>query len=398
MTEKLYYSDPYLTKWKTVIKEVIEKEGYYLVTLNETAFYPEGGGQPADEGSIDGIQVLDVFEENNEVFHKLASLPLNQNVNCEINWERRFDHMQQHSGQHLLSAVCIELYDAHTVSFHLGSETVTIDLAVSSLSKEQMFQIEQKVNGYIYQNIGIDTYIVTKDQLTSLPIRKMPAVTENIRIVQMGMIDYNACCGTHVTKLGELGILKLIKTEKQKGNIRLHFKTGKRALHDYQQSHDVITTLSTMFSSNRDDISEKLTKMEQDHKQNGKEIESLKNEILSYKAIDYLKEHDGNLFVKKFDQYSIKDIQTLARHLFNLNNQLILIMVSLPEHRLLLTHSGISPLHCGKIMKDALIGLDAKGGGNEKQAQASFQNDSTLEEATQKLMDLITEQLKEIIQ
>lgn len=393
MTEKLYYTDPYLASWKTTIKEIINDEDFCLVTLNETAFYPEGGGQPADKGMIDGISVLDVFEDNNEVYHKLPSPPLNQTVKCSIDWERRFDHMQQHTGQHLLSAVCIELYDAHTVSFHLGTDTVTIDLAIPTLTHEQMTQIEQRVNEYIYQNIGIDTYFVTAEQLSTIPVRKMPKVTEDIRIVQIGEIDYNACCGTHVTKLGELGLLKLTKTEKQKGNTRLHFKTGKRALQDYQKSHGAISTLSNLFSSHRDDIVEKAAKMEQENKQYVKELESLKNEILSYKAIDLVKEHDdNNLIMKAFDQYSIKEIQTLARHLFQLNDQLILILASQLENRLLFTHSGAPEIHCGQIMKEALKDINAKGGGNDKQAQATFQDSNTLGATIHKLKDLLPKQ------
>lgn len=390
MTEKLYYTQPYLKNWTTTVKEIIKKENDYLVTLNETAFYPEGGGQPADEGTIDGIEILDVFEENNEIYHKLPAPPRNMQVDCKLNWERRFDHMQQHTGQHLLSAVCIELYDAHTVSFHLGAETVTIDLDLPSLTDEQMFQIEQKVNDYIYQNIGIHTYFITKEQLASIPIRKLPNVTENIRIVQIGEIDYNACCGTHVTKLGELGLLKLIKTEKQKGNTRLYFKAGKRALIDYEKSHNVVTKLSHLFSSQRDDVVEKAAKMEEQNKQYEKEIETLKNEIFSYQAHDLIKEHDGNLLIKTFDQYTMKDLQTLTRHLFNLNNQLVLIMVSQLENRLLFTHNGVSSIHCGQIMKEALKELNAKGGGNDKQAQATFSDNLTL--------DALLNQLKEKIE
>lgn len=389
MTNKLYYSNPYLKNWKTTIKQAIEKDSFYLVTLEETAFYPEGGGQPADMGTINGIEVLDVLEENNEVFHKLASLPSTKHVECEINWERRFDHMQQHSGQHLLSAVCVELYDAHTVSFHLGAESVTIDLAVPTLTDEQLFQIEQKVNQYIYQNLEIHTYFVSKDQLDDLPIRKIPLVTENIRIVQMGEIDYNACCGTHVDKIGELGLLKLIKIEKQKGNTRLYFKTGMRALYDYEKAHHVISALSNMYSCHRDNIIDKATKMEEENKQYIKEIESLKNEILSFKAAALVKEHSQIVIVDIFDQYSIKDLQTLAGHVFNFNNQLILILASRLENRLLLTHAGEQPLHCGEAMKIALKELDAKGGGNDKQAQASYQDESTLNLLIQKLTKLI---------
>lgn len=203
MTEKWYYTSPTTSEWTTTITSAKKDGDTYIITLSETAFYPEGGGQPCDNGVIAGIPVLEVFEKNEEVYHRLPSLPAASTVRCQIDMARRLDHTQQHSGQHLLSAVCIELFDAHTVGFHMGSEVVTIDLNVPSLSEEALTAIENRANELIYANIPVETYYVTKEEARQLPFRKLPKIEGNIRVVEIKGIDVSACCGTHVSRTGK---------------------------------------------------------------------------------------------------------------------------------------------------------------------------------------------------
>lgn len=168
MTNKLYYNSTYLTDWKTCITENIEREDGLYVILEETAFYPHGGGQPCDLGTIGDIPVLDVISEEDLVLHKLERLPDDLSVTCQIDWKRRFDHMQQHSGQHLLSAICLDLYQFMTLSFHLGEDYCTIDIEAPELSPKQLHSIEWEVNRQIYQNHSILSYFVTGKRLHSL--------------------------------------------------------------------------------------------------------------------------------------------------------------------------------------------------------------------------------------
>ncbi|MBE4908589.1 alanyl-tRNA editing protein [Bacillus luteolus] len=371
MTDRLYYTSPLLSSWDTEVKEVIEENEKYLVTLAATAFYPEGGGQPADHGYIDSIQVLDVVEKGDEIYHILPHPPSNSTVSCKIDYNRRIDHMQQHTGQHLLSAVCIELYDAHTVSFHLGEDTVTIDLSVSELTEVQMNSIENKVNEYIYENLPIDKYIVTVDQLTSLPLRKMPEVSEEIRIVEIKGIDTSACCGTHVMSTGQLGVMKLLKTEKQKGNMRLHFKCGKRALMDYQESSMILQKLSSKFSTNRSQLTDTVTKLENENKQLQKELEQLREKNDEFLAQDLLNNTHNAMIIQTFEEKTFKELQSLSKKVVNRTDKLLLL-ISTSEKKVLLSHSGTQTIHCGQLFKEHLPSFNGKGGGNASSAQGAF--------------------------
>jgi len=238
MIEKIYYTSPYTTKWTASILSSFESNNRYYVELNKTAFYPEGGGQPSDIGTIAGHKVLDVTEKDHSVFHEIDKpLEVDIQVECEIDWNRRFDHMQQHTGQHLLSAILSDVFNIHTVSFHLGKDIASIDVNVPSIDDKALIEIEQAVNKAIYANKPLNTYYVSQDQLSTLSLRKMPELEdEQIRIVEIHTLDTSACCGTHVRSTGELGIIKLLKTEKQRGHTRLFFKCGMRALKDYEQT------------------------------------------------------------------------------------------------------------------------------------------------------------------
>lgn len=205
MTNKLYYNSTYQTDWQTRVTETIEREDGLYVLLEETAFYPHGGGQPCDLGAIQGIPVLDVISEEELVLHKLERLPNEESVTCQIDWNRRFDHMQQHSGQHLLSAVCLEKHNFMTLSFHLGEDYCTIDIEVSELSSDQLYSIEREVNRQIYLNHNILSYFVTGEEAAQLKLVKQPKVTENIRIVEIKDVEYNACGGHMCPQQVKLG-------------------------------------------------------------------------------------------------------------------------------------------------------------------------------------------------
>jgi alanyl-tRNA synthetase len=378
LTQRLYYSSPLLSNWDTEINEIIEENEKFLVSLRATAFYPDGGGQPSDHGLIDGIQVLDVIEKGVEIYHILPHPPSNSTVSCKIDWNRRFDHMQQHTGQHLLSAVCIELYDAHTVSFHLGVDTVTIDLAIQKLTEVQMKTIEEKVNQYIYEDVKIKKYVVNQEQLSSLPLRKIPEVSEEIRIVEIIGIDTSACCGTHVMSTGQLGVMKLLKTEKQKGNVRLHFKCGKRALTDYQVSHEIIQQLSNKFSTNRTQFLDSIVKLEIEAKRMQKELDQLREINDEFIAKELLDQNNSEIITQTFGDKSFKELQGLIKKLTTKTDKVILL-ISSSEDKVLLAHSGSHSLHCGQLFKEHLNTYNGKGGGNAISAQASFTDKNELE-------------------
>ncbi len=371
MSTKLYYESSYTRDWQTQITKKIEKDHEFFVTLEQTAFYPYGGGQPCDIGYINGIAVLDVFTEDDEVIHKVERLPETLNVTCTLDWKRRFDHMQHHSGQHLLSAVCLDLLQARTVSFHLGIDDVTIDVDQYEITAEQLLEIEREVNKQIYQNRKIHSYIVTKEQLMEIPVVKMPKVTENIRIVEIEGIEYNACGGTHVSRTGEIGLIKLYKTEKLKDVTRIHFKCGYRALHDYQESLTILGTLSEKFNTGRKDILDRLEKWEQDRKQLQSRVEMLQEQNDDYLAKELLTKIEGNVLTHIFEEKPLKQMQKLAAKLGS-EHHLIVLFASISENKVLLSQSGSHSISCGGFFKEHLGRFKGKGGGNNQSAQAGF--------------------------
>lgn len=311
MTEKLYYSSPYTAEWETTIKQTYEKDGQFFAVLEDTAFYPTGGGQPNDTGTINGINVLDVFTEKDEVIHQLERLPETTSVNCKLDWHRRFDHMQHHSGQHLLSAVCYSLYDERTISFHLGTEYATIDIEMDTLNQKQMDMLEKAVNEEIYKNRKVHTFFVTDEELQKLPLLKMPKVTENIRIVEIEGIEHNACGGTHVRSTAEIGIIKLFKAEKQKGTVRLYFKCGQRALSDYNKSLKILRLISAKFNTGRNEVLNRIEKWEANHLDMEAEMKRLKEENNNYLARELLTHAKTDFLTYVFEGKSFDETKNL---------------------------------------------------------------------------------------
>ncbi|MNO53443.1 Alanine--tRNA ligase [compost metagenome] len=371
MTNKLYYNATHLTDWQTRITETIEREDGFYVILEETAFYPHGGGQPCDLGTIQDIPVLDVISEEDLVLHKLERLPEELSVTCQMDWKRRFDHMQQHSGQHLLSATSLDLFQFMTVSFHLGEDYCTIDIETPELSPNQLHSIEWEVNRQIYRNHNILTYFVTGEEASKLKLVKQPKVTENIRIVEIKDVEYNACGGTHVSSTGEIGMIKLLKTEKIKGNTRIYFKCGYRALEEFNNTQHILGALSSKLKTGKDEIIDRIEKWENEQKQLLAEVTLLKEKNDDYVAQELLAQQEGKLIAKVFEDKSLKDLQSLANKLTAKCDVPVLLATS-AENKVVFAQNGSAEISCGAFFKAHLGTYNGKGGGSDKLAQAGF--------------------------
>ncbi|WP_336759623.1 alanyl-tRNA editing protein [Paenibacillus sp. USHLN196] len=372
MTQKIYYDSAYTREWNTHITGRVDKEDGVYVTLAETAFYPHGGGQPCDLGQIGGIAVLDVNIEDGDVWHKLERAPEQTEVHCELDWERRFDHMQQHTGQHLLSAITLKLTEAMTLSFHLGTEYDTIDVAAAELGADQLTAIEQEVNRQIYRNARINTSWVTAEEAAQLPLVKQPTVTEDIRIVEIEGVEYNACGGTHVSATGEIGIIKLLKTEKVKGGTRIYFKCGTRALNEFTSTQNVLNSIMVKLKTSKDELLERIEKMELEQKQLQTELNAVKTTNDAYYAEELLAARQGLVIAQVFEDKSLKDMQSLATKLTAEHEGLVLF-ASISEAKVVLAQNGQPPeWACGPFFKGNLGAYQGKGGGSEKMAQAGF--------------------------
>ena len=229
-TEKLYYQDPYQTTFTARVLTCEPSKGGCLVTLDRTAFYPEGGGQPADHGVLGGVTVTDVHEKDGVIFHTCDKVvEPGSTVEGSIDWTRRFDHMQQHSGEHILSGLLCSLYDCSNVGFHLGADTVTIDYD-RELTWEQVLEAERQANEAIWRDTPAEITFPAPDALAQLDYRSKKELTGQVRIVSFPGADCCACCGTHVRSAGQVGLIKLLTVQKFRSGCRIELVCGDRAL------------------------------------------------------------------------------------------------------------------------------------------------------------------------
>ena len=306
MTKKLYYEDPYLT---TFTASIIKKEPEYVI-ISETAFYPTGGGQPCDTGSLNGISVINVEIIDGELRHFLAEPLDSQSIEVKgsINWRRRFDHMQQHAGQHILSAAFAELFQMQTVSFHLGKETATIDLDTTEVTEEQLKKVEELANQIILENRAIETKWVTEDELTQYKLRKATSIKEDIRLVIIPDFDYNACGGTHPSSTGQVGSIKILQTEKQKRHIRVEFVCGKRVLTQLDRKQNVLLNLISRLSSPEEKLVDTANNLLHTNKNLEKLLNEHKQELLKFEAKELLKQSINDIVGVTFEDSFIQDL------------------------------------------------------------------------------------------
>ena len=247
-TEKLYYADAFMRTFTATVLTCEPGKGGYLVTLDRTAFYPEGGGQPADHGTLNGAAVTDVHEKDGIVVHTVEkAVEIGENVTGAIDWARRFDHMQQHSGEHILSGILCHDYHCDNVGFHLGADTVTIDYN-ADITWEQALDAERKANEVIWADAPVEIAYPSPAELEALDYRSKKALTDQVRIVTFPEADCCACCGTHVLRAGQVGLVKVLSCQKFREGVRMEIVSGQRALsylgHVYDQARSVGQRLS----------------------------------------------------------------------------------------------------------------------------------------------------------
>ena len=259
MTEKLFYRDPYLKEFETEVVAVvsddsgIQKCSRFKVALNQTAFYPEGGGQPADHGTINGIPVIDVHEKDGVIWHtcecnKPEVFAPGKKVKCVIDWKRRFDHMQQHSGEHIVSGMLCNGFNCDNIGFHMGEQIVQIDYN-ADISWEEVLNIEAKANQYIIENHEFVEMWPNAAELEKLSYRSKKALTGAVRITSFPGADICACCGTHVRFSSEVGLVKMLSVQKIKEGVRIEMVSGKRAFDFLSQTWNQNLQISQLLSA-----------------------------------------------------------------------------------------------------------------------------------------------------
>ncbi len=373
MRNLLYYQDAMIKQFTAqVIRTGIDNNRPFVV-LSNTAFYPTGGGQPHDTGFINNLRVIDVEKVDDEIRHYIEGDInfLTDEIVGVLDWERRFDHMQQHCGQHILTAAFVELFDFATVSFHLGSELVTIDLNTDYITNEQLSLVEQRANEIILENRPIETKWITKDELINYPLRKDVSVEEDIRLVIIPEYDYNGCGGTHPTSTGQVNAIKIMGTEKIKKNIRISFVCGKRILSQLAMRKNVLSDVARQLSVPEESAADALRKVLNEVKATERALEDAKSSLLEYEAKELATNKEDGIIAATFSERTIQELQKLGRAIIAQDNDTVALLVTDNGYKLqfIAARGG----NIGKSMKEisgAILPLiNGKGGGNDSFVQ-----------------------------
>jgi len=420
MTEKLFYDNPYLCDFTAEITGKEKTDGGWRVQLDRTAFYPEGGGQPADRGTLDNIEVYDVQKEGDIVYHYINSLPGADSVTGKIDWDFRFDYMQQHTGQHILSAVLKRVTNSATVAVHQAEDYTSIEIDHSDFSNDQIELIEETANGLVCANHPVFTYLNGNRSIRSFPIRRETKFTENVRLVQLGgeslehsfeaelqnaakvldeelnvfsagLKDLAACGGVHTSRTGEVGLIKFNGQEKVRGRLRLFFLIGNRAFRDYRIKTDITDKIGEALSVSLEGISaefDRFTNSLGELKKRNSDLlkemaflkaEEIRNENLSGKKTFLLNDVDPVYFKKiTISLSSFSDICLCILNLKDNEGQWAILSTGEKQYDFNVFRNTILPL------------VDGKGGGKAPLWQGKLGNCEALEEFREKFSQTVS--------
>lgn len=385
-TRKLYYKDPYLHTFTAQV--IAQKDGW--LALDQTAFYPEGGGQPADQGWLQDRPVTDTqIDEQGVVWHQVQlDVTSGATVEGRINWLRRFDHMQQHTAQHVLSQAFWVMFAAETVGFHLGEQSVTIDLAVDELDASALEQAESLTNAKLRAKLPVRSFEVSPQMLPATQLRKLPQVDEDIRLVEIGDFDLCPCGGTHVRDLGEVGLVKVSGSERKRGNIRVTFLAGQRAYRDYATKHSQLDRLSTMLSEPIANVAAAVERLQARVQELERDDKRLREQLMVATGKEMLasaeKLGDVNCIVHELPTHSLTEAKFLASHLAEQGQNLVLFAVPDEPYRLVVAANSQLDLPVGALLKAVVEKYQGRGGGSPTSAQGAVPKS----QGSQALVDL----------
>ncbi len=371
MTDRLYYKDSYLKNFEAKVVEASPDRT--LVYLDRTAFYPSSGGQPFDLGLLGEIAIAEVIDEDDRIAHRLTAPLIGDTVSGSIDWQRRFDHMQQHTGQHLLSAVFVEMLHAATLSFHLGAESCTIDLGIPSLDAAQVQAVEQRANELVFENRPVTVGFAHASEATDL--RKPSEREGELRIVSIDNLDRSACGGTHVRSTGEIGPILIRKLEKIRGKVRVEFLCGMRAVRRAHADYEALAQIARLFSAPLDETPALVAAQLEKAQESDKARKRLATELATARGRElYQSTEPGPQGVRKLVRQVdaiTDDIRAEAQSFAAGVNAAILILAVNPPSALVAA-SKDSGINAGQWLKTALAGLGGRGGGSPLIAQGSL--------------------------
>lgn len=374
MTKHLYYTDSYLKEFSATVLSERQAGSSPAVVLDQTAFYPESGGQPHDTGLLGEARVLKVMEEDSgEILHILDRPVPSGPVTGRIDWTRRFDHMQQHTGQHILSQAFLAVAQAPTVSFHLGQEVSTIDIEIAQPSSVQMEQAQMLATGIVFENRPVNILTTDRESLSSLGVRKESMREGEIRVIEVEGFDRSPCGGTHVHSTGEIGIISILGFERYKGGTRVEFVAGGRALKAFHKEHELLKRLGRIHSATLDLIPELTERLMQEKTELSKENANLRDQLLDMEAAVLLQNAETGPHValvrKSFSGRSLESVKNLAQKLTSRPRTVAIFAIS-DACQIVIARSRELPGSCHEAVKRATSELGGKGGGRPELAQA----------------------------
>lgn len=394
ITQKLYFQNPYQTEFRATVIDQVQRDGKVGLVLDRTAFYPTGGGQPHDTGTLDGYRVVDVIEEGDQVIHFLeGDYSGEAHIIGKVDWQRRFDHMQQHLGQHILSAVLKRDYGWETVGFHLGLDYVTID--VTTADSIPFDEVENKVNEIILRNMMVETQFVAREDLDAELIRKVPGPDPFIRLVQISEIDINACCGTHPAHTSEVGMLKLLDSELIRGNRRIYFVAGWRALKNFQQEHHSISQMAQSLKTNTNDVGSRLQALKEENEQLKKDVRRMSEELIHWEALDWRSKSRAlgsyQLHIHTWPNRPFQELKDLAKAITESEHAIVIFATRGPKTQVVLACSAQVPFSMMELANELAPAISGRGGGSRVFAQVGGEEehlDSALEAIEKRLQQL----------
>jgi alanyl-tRNA synthetase len=384
VTERLYYHDSYVTEFQASVADASpDRQRIYL---DRTVFYPTAGGQPFDTGTLGGINVTEVIDEDERIAHVLDAPMHDLEVTGRIDWQRRFDHMQQHTGQHLLSAVLLEHFNAPTVSFHLGTESSTIDVTGSALDPKQLMAAEERANRIVFENRPVT--MAFQHSSEDLGLRKPTEREGVVRIISIQDLDRSACGGTHVRATGEIGPILIRKLDRIRGNLRVEFVCGMRAVKRSRSDYDALSAIARAFSAPLDETPALVAAQMEKLQEADKTRRRITAELAQFKGRQlYAETQPGPDGIRRVVRRvaSISEDQRVEAQSFTAGERSVYLAMAEDPPSVLLAASKDSGVNAGERIKAVLTKAGGRGGGSPTVAQGSL--------PSSELLDTVADQL-----
>jgi alanyl-tRNA synthetase len=394
-TERLYYHDSHLIEFEARVIDKTERvSGWTAVTLDRTAFYPTGGGQPSDTGTLNGLRVVECIDNEDEgVLHVIQGRApdLGARVQGRVDWSRRLDHMQQHTGQHILSQAFVTLFNAPTRSFRVLDQSCEIDVDLANPATEIIERAVELANNVIWEDRPITVRNVTPEEAAQLPLRKDPAREGELRLIEVEGFDLTPCGGTHAHRTGEVGMIAVRHWERAKGLTRIEFVAGVRALADYRRANKSARDVAALYSAARDDAAKLTSRMLEENRELHRRVRALEEIASRVEAEELIgsarvspaaRGNEPLVIAKFFDNRDAESLKHLAQALIA-HDGVVALLGSRDQGtvRLVFARSANAPGDMNALMRQACEMLDGRGGGRPDMAQGGGKNVSRLEEA-----------------